>query len=181
MKKFLITLSFIFGSLILTGPAWSSDYFIGSTNVGGLDSFVTSINLGNSSEATEAKWIADYLKLRSVEVTKIDANPWQPTGSEGVYAWDFGSFEPGYFYVKLGNIGNGSPSTSPDHWLFKNVSDLSWGVIELTGGGYSIANIGKVSHVGFTSVPEPATLALLGFGLIGVGWATRRRVKKEGR
>lgn len=178
MKRTLLGALFMVGSLVLTGPAWSGDYFVGSTNVGGLDSFVASINLGSSSEATEARWIADSLGVPSVEMTKIEANPWQSTDTKGVYAWDLGDFEPVYFYVKLGNTGKGSPSTFPDHWLFKNVSDLNWGVIELAGEGYDNVNIGKVSHVGFTSVPEPATLALLGFGLIGVGWTARRSVEK---
>jgi hypothetical protein len=43
-------------------------------------------------------------------------------------------------------------------------------IIEIDGGG------GDVNLV--TAIPEPQTLAMFGFGLIGLGWFVRRRVKK---
>jgi len=36
---------------------------------------------------------------------------------------------------------------------------------------------GVVADVNFTQVPEPQTLAMFGFGLIGLGWFVRRRAK----
>jgi hypothetical protein len=53
---------------------------------------------------------------------------------------------------------------------------MSWAVIPLVSDDYNIINVGKISHT--AAVPEPATLTLLGFGLISVGAAVRmRRIK----
>jgi len=46
-------------------------------------------------------------------------------------------------------------------------------------GATSATLDGAVASVNFAQVPEPETLAMFGFGLIGLGWFARRRVRNS--
>ena len=170
--------SLIAAGLALSASAWS----IPLSSVGDIDTLVEQTTLRNSGSGTERGWIEDVLgiSMQGYEQTKLSANDWLRVedGPAGTFAFQLDS--PLDFYmVKIGN-NSGASST---HFLFQNTGELNWAVVNLGLMGFdarNIENIGKFSHLGAgpataTSVPEPATLGLLGLGLVGVAVGARRR------
>ena len=155
--------------LVVAIPAWS----LALTDVGSIDELVSSARLSNSGDATELQWVRNILGDQTLGVVEYGTTNWTQIASSSVYALEL-SDPSSYFFIKVGT--GGLPSDAPDHFLFKNLEDLNYAVIDIGTNGIDLKNIGKISH--FTAVPEPSTLVLLGGGLLGLAVYGRRRIKK---
>lgn len=161
-------------ALLSSSLAWS----IPIGTVGALDSLVTSANLGNSGEDTEANWVASILGGGPVtfeDRTECDDScAWESvsgTTFSDVFAFALTS-TPAYYLIKT---GNGS-STGNTHFLYQNLGALDYAVVRLSEMGFgSKVTISKVSHVTeFNSVPEPMTLGLFGLGFLGMAFGRKK-------
>ena len=116
-------------------------------------------------------------------------------GTTNQYFIDVGTRTPGYFLLKFGAGSTGADDT----YFFQNIGELTKLVFStdqvklLTSNG----SIGRLSHYdifgstsntgvppagtpggGSSNVPEPATLALLGMGLLGLAASRGKRKAK---
>jgi hypothetical protein len=170
----------LLGACLVAGFA-SSAWALPIGTVGAIDQLLASEALPNSGAATEAAWASGILGFDVQFDSKIDgSNPWTSvSGLAGVYAIDFGSDDPAYYLVKTG----AGSSTGDTHFLFRNLDNLRYGVVDLGDLGFSDLMVGKISHTtrfdggGTTSVPEPQMLALFGAGMLGIAMLWRRRVR----
>lgn len=178
--------------LALSSSAFAVPIPLGT--VGGADTLVAHASLSNSSDASERAFIAGYLGITPAEVTYYNhlsgaesggaSGEWDTViGDSSLYAFNFGDITPAYFLIRTGS-GVGLPELpgTYTHFLYENVAALSYGVIDLdmftrTHGRVEIAMVSHVSTAGDggRSVPEPATLGLMGIALAGLGFAGRRK------
>ncbi|WNO09878.1 hypothetical protein [Teredinibacter sp. KSP-S5-2] len=150
------------------------------TDVGGIDSFIASADLGNSGDATEEAWVESILGYDVDYMTSYDSfgSDWTLLdGESDVYAAEL-SGSPSHFLIKIGTGGTDLLS----HYLFENNEDFTWAVVDFSDAGIDFAenniSISRISHVGefgdLIEVTEPSSIALIILGTIGLMIQRRR-------
>jgi hypothetical protein len=160
-----------------------------------LDQFLGSQDLANSGDGTELSAIESESGVTTlVKLTKIDSNfsIMLNPGTTDQFVIDVGSLAPTYFLIKFGTGNTSFPNT----YFFKNVGELNKLVFSNAsvndlfscGSNPAVCDPQRLSHATLfagtdggvppSSVPEPATLALAGLGLLGFA-ASRRKARKQ--
>lgn len=167
-----------FGALTAMCSAWTS----ASAAIYTPDTKIGQARLGNSGDQSELDALAAAAGVSASSLT-LDTKVSSPTvltDDSGHLYFDVAPDEPGYFLVKVGNLGSGSGVLDPppactggtcDTFFFRNIAELTKLVFFASDIGLTniSPNIGKISHYTTANVPLPAALPLLATGLMACG------------
>lgn len=148
------------------------------TDVGGVDTFIASTSI-KSGDKFELSWVHKILNDNTITLDdkyNSSSSDWSFV-EDNIYSTQLIN-NPTYFLLKF---GNGNTNGGDSHYLFENVGDLSFAVINFSGIGlFSVTNlnIGKISHVDefdanpsqsqSNPIPEPMTISLFSLALLGL-------------
>lgn len=148
--------------------------------------------LDNSGDQTELDALAGILGVDastlSIDQKLEDSGLTVQVDDTNLYV-DVAPNEPGWFMVKMGNLGSGGGLLNPpllcgsdtcNTFFFTNIAELTKLVFTPNSIGLASLNpnIDKISHI-TSVVPLPAALPLLGTGLLalwGIGRMRRQQV-----
>lgn len=148
-----------------------------------LDNLLGSNDLKNSGDGTELQAMAALAGVSLEKIAKVGAGAVIQADPEKTDQWfiDVAPLAPSNFLLKFGDGGTDFAST----YFFENINELdklvfsSSQVKDLTDkfSHYTLYSVVGGGGNGNGDVPEPATVALFGLGLLGFA-ASRRKLKK---
>jgi len=143
MKKFWTGVAC---GLMMLGVSWMAQaitIYGGSTDVGGLDTILTSTKLGNSGGPDVANWLTDAIgtNIKAEDIVKVSTGAWLPTSDPSAWAYGLQTEDDGVFFIKTGDFTFNEKRLAAsddvkldalaDHFLYKNLDSMNWAVVSI--------------------------------------------------